>query len=367
MNYYLPNGGLTSFIVTLIWTTFVAAAPSPRRTVIITGANSGVGFQATKQLAATNEWQVVMACRSVTKAEKAKASLDTDSSPNVEIAQLDLADLESIQSFCRQWGKRPIDVLACNAGIQRSTNALGKEKVKGELVPRTVQGLEETIGVNHVGHFYLTQQLLNNLKGTKGSRIVFTGSGVHDPDSPGGDVGSKATLGNLSGYIAGFQAPTSMMDSVDGAYDPDKAYKDSKLCNVITSIELARRLQSSGSKVTANVFNPGLIPTTGLFRDLNPLFVFVFTILTRYVFKVAETEEAGGQRLAYMIADPSLDGVSGGYFTGKTGLLNVTPSREAQDVDKAKQLWSLTEAIVKDNAPANPVATTTAKKGLFFW
>ena len=176
-----------------------------------------------KQLAATNKWQVVMACRSVAKAEKAKAMLDSGSTSNVEIAQLDLADLESIQSFCKQWGKRPIDVLACNAGIQRSTNALGKEKVNGESVPRTVQGLEETIGVNHVGHFFLTQQLLSNLKATKGSRVVFTGSGVHDPESPGGDVGSKATLGDLSGLAAtGLQAPASMVDSADGSYDPDK-------------------------------------------------------------------------------------------------------------------------------------------------
>jgi protochlorophyllide reductase len=89
--------------------------------------------------------------------------------------------------------------------------------------------------------------------------------------------------------MKGFKDPITMADNTD--YDPDKSYKDSKLCNVMTSIELARRLAGKKSTVTCNVMNPGLIPTTGLFRDLNPLFVFIFTILTTYVFKVASSEE----------------------------------------------------------------------------
>ena len=67
----------------------------------------------------------------------------------------------------------------------------------------------------------------------------------------------------------------------NGEYDTDKAYKDSKLCNVMTSFELARRLKDQKSTVTCNVMNPGLIPTTGLFRTINPIFVFIFTILTK--------------------------------------------------------------------------------------
>ena len=120
-----------------------------------------------------------------------------------------------------------------------------------------------------------------------------TGSGVHNPDEPGGDVGSKATLGELSGLRNGFKSPIAMIDG--GTYNADKAYKDSKLCNVMTALELARRLQAQGSKTTCNVMNPGLIPTTGLFRDLNPLFVTFFTFFTLYVFKVAVPEVEGGR------------------------------------------------------------------------
>jgi len=322
------------------------------KTAIITGANSGVGFAGAKQLAATNEWRVVLACRSLEKAERARAQMPNPD--NVEVRLLDLADLASVKKFCDEWGPaRPLHVLALNAGVQKQTDAFAKELIAGDAVPRTAQGFEETIGTNHIGHFYMSQLLLKNIRAAGGGRVVWTGSGVHDPSQPGGDVGSKATLGDLSGLAAGFTRPVCMIDSVTAAYDPDKAYKDSKLCNVMTSLEMARRLAEAGgpAPITSNVFNPGLIPTTGLFRSLNPFFVLLFTALTRYVFRVAETEEEGGRRLAYMVADPALDKVTGGYFTGKPysyPFQLATPSAEAQDQDKAKKLWALSEKIIQD-------------------
>ena len=153
------------------------ASPVNRRTVIITGANSGVGFEAAKVLAASGQWDVVMACRSTNKAENAKAKLGQNGA-NVEIRQLDLADLSSVKQFCKSWGDRPLHVLANNAGTQKQTDAFSRELIKGDSVPRTKQGFEETVGVNHLGHFLLTQLLLNNLKSTSGgSRVVWTGSG----------------------------------------------------------------------------------------------------------------------------------------------------------------------------------------------
>ena len=116
----------------------------------------------------------------------------------------------------------------------------------------------------------------------------------------------------------------------------------------MTSLELARRLKEQRSSTTCNVMNPGLIPTTGLFRDINPLFVFIFTFLTTYVFKVATTEQEGGRRLAYMISSPALDGVTGGYFSGKPGSTEFNPydpSKEAKDLYKAKRLWELTSKL----------------------
>ena len=163
---------------------FLAHA-SAMRTVLITGGNSGIGFHAAQQLAATNMWQVVIACRSLEKGERARSKMSNPE--NVEVRQLDLADLNSVKHFCDDWGpKRPLHCLALNAGVQKSKRALGGESIDCALVPRTKQGFEETVGVNHIGHFALAQRLLGNVQaGGSLSRIVWTGSGVHDPSAPG--------------------------------------------------------------------------------------------------------------------------------------------------------------------------------------
>ena len=96
----------------------------------------------------------------------------------------------------------------------------------------------------------------------------------------------------------------------------------------------------------------GLIPTTGLFREFNPIFVTVFTILTRYVFKVASSEEEGGKRLAYLISSNDVNGVSGQYFSGRPGkpeFNTITTSIEARDEKKTALLWTLTEKLLNNN------------------
>lgn len=314
-----------------------------KRTVIITGGNRGIGLAATKILAATNDWNVIIACRSRERGESAKSSI-VNGQGNIDVMELDLADLKSVRSFSTELikSKRPIHAIACNAGIQLSA---GKDS---NIIQRTVDGFEATVGTNHIGHFYLLQLLIDKVVNERTSRIIHVGSGVHNPEEPGGDVGSKATFGDLVGIAAGFRSDMAMVDG--GPYDADKAYKDSKLCNVITALELHRRLRKSKSSITSNVMNPGLIPTTGLFRNINPIFVFIFTFLTRYVFKVAVSEEEGGRRLAYMISNPALNGVSGAYFSGKPGVeefLPITPSKEAQDESKAKKLWEYSDLAIK--------------------
>lgn len=285
----------------------VAYALQPR-TIVITGANRGVGFEAAKQLSANPNNQVILAVRDVSKGmsalQKIKSANDNN---NVEVMECDLADLDSVSSFIKSIGNRPIHALCCNAGIQVGKGVgLGKTTGSDESnVRRTKQGYELTIGTNHISHFLLVKKLLPNLieaakSGNNGltSRIIYTGSGVHNPEEPGGDVGSKATLGDMTGLASGFQTPISMIDNsgmlppspsppptlqrsyyggydeytnipissflVSVDFDPDKAYKDSKLCNVITSIETARRLKMNQNtqRVVCNVFNPGLIPTS---------------------------------------------------------------------------------------------------------
>lgn len=265
------------------------------KTVIITGSNRGIGFNAIRSILGVDndnfrdkakyaefDWNIVIACRDVDKGKKACQSIKDEylrkkgvplKNSNIEVSFVDLTDLESVAVFARRWGNKPIDCIALNAGIQSSVKR------------RTAQGFEATVGTNHIGHFYLLKLLLSNVKASKSGRVVIVGSGVHNPNEAGGNVGSPAGLGDMSGLEGGFRDPCWMIDN--SQYDSDKTYKDSKLCNVITCLEQARRLQKERSKVTCNCMNPGLIPTTGLFREFNPIFTTIFSFLTKYVFKVA--------------------------------------------------------------------------------
>jgi protochlorophyllide reductase len=365
-NFGLHVYSFTSFDSTTRQRTrdIVSLRAAPRQ-VIITGANRGIGYEcAAKLLQSSVCYNVVLACRSLELGEAAKRRMERTASPSgssVEVMELDLADLTSVSQFCKNWGDRPLDVLCLNAGIQVGKGVGVGSTTGEEEIRRTKQGFELTVGTNHIGHFALMQALMPNILKTYSSnsgsseegpsgRLVIVGSGVHDPDEPGGNVGSKAKLGDMSGLERGFTPPDSMVDGA--AFDSDKAYKDSKLCNVVTCLEMARRL-SSDSKykgITCNVMNPGLCPTTGLFRDLNPIFVAIFTLITRYLAKVAVSEEEGGKRLAYMVESPLLDKVTGGYFSGKPGYYEfeaTTPSKEARSESTGKRLFDLTEGLVK--------------------
>ena len=198
------------------------AAASPRD-VIITGANSGVGLEGAKLLVAAGH-RVVLACRTQAKADAAaKACLDyaaaaapASSRPGgtAVAMECDLANLASVRAFAKAVKGKPLDSLVLNAGLALNT--------ADKLPERTKDGFEMTIGVNHLGHFLLANLLVDDLKGHKDlkvdPRLVITASPVHDPTSGGGNVGSKASLGDLAGLAAG--PSFSMVDG--GAYDPDK-------------------------------------------------------------------------------------------------------------------------------------------------
>jgi len=318
--------------------------------VVITGSNSGIGFDAAKKLAKSGDWCVVLACRTVAKAEQAKASMRSEFpsiDPNdVQCYACDLGDMASIRQFAKDvTAEGPVDALCLNAGLEYSGDP---------TVYRTKDGFEETIGVNHLGHFLLANLLLPALESSEKlahPRIVVTASEVHDPASAGGSVGKGATLGDL----AGLERDGRNFEMVSGEpYDADKAYKDSKLCNVLFSYELERRLQASGSKVTVNAFGPGLITRTGLFRHQQPLFVKAFDLITN-TFNVAESVDGGGNTLLYMLTDESLEGVGGAYYsntispgsspTGHAFIVQES-SEESKDATEARNLWRLSEKLV---------------------
>merc|ERR1740129_642375 len=317
-------------------------AAAPPRDIIITGANSGVGLAGAKILTAAGH-RVTCACRTQAKADAAAAACmewaATHASRGGGIArgaECDLASLASVRKFAESVKDAKLDSLVLNAGLARGTSE--KE------ARRTADGFEETIGVNHLGHFYLFNLLAPTLASSSAPRLVITASPVHDPTSGGGNVGSTATLGDLAGLSAG--RGFEMVDG--GKYDPDKAYKDSKLCNMMFMAEAARRF--SGQKITVNAFSPGLIADPkGFFRNQNQVFGNIFNTITQVV-GVAERNEFGGAALAYMAVDRELDGATGGWYDtlppGKHQLAVHAPSVEAQRVDVQGRLWDASAKLV---------------------
>ena len=301
-------------------------------------ANSGIGMDAAGKLAAQGH-TVTLACRTLAKAQAAAQALAAASAAPLRLrpAECDLSSLASVRAFAAS-AAGPVDVLVANAGLQYTGDA---------AVHRTADGFEETVGVNHLGHFLLLNLLLPKMEPSAG-RIVVTASEVHDPASPGGAVGPGATLGALEGLAAG---PSFKM--VDGGpFDAEKAYKDSKLCNVLVARELAARLRASGSGVTCNAFGPGLITRTGFFRNQNPLFVGLFDFAANDLLHFAETVGGGGDCLVYMATSPALEGASGLFYNNNLAGFGghafglTEPSAEARDAEEGRRLWDASARLV---------------------
>mmetsp|Transcript_38191 Transcript_38191/g.92129 ORF Transcript_38191/g.92129 Transcript_38191/m.92129 type:complete len:380 (+) Transcript_38191:28-1167(+) len=230
---------------------------SKKKRILITGSNSGIGLDAAQRMA-TRGHDIVLACRTLAKAnaaaDKIRTNIANDSDDAIDANTLlkslkltpmecDLADLASVDAFVKNLknsGGKQFDAVCYNAGLARNTDA--------KDVARTRQGFELTVGTNHLGHFYLNALLLgSSMINRDDGRIVVTASSVHDPDSPGGAQGQLATLGGLRGLEDAASDGSGRFDMVDGGtYNGDKAYKDSKLCNVLFARELQRRLDNNG-------------------------------------------------------------------------------------------------------------------------
>ena len=334
-------------------------AAAPVRRVVVTGANSGVGLAGAKLLTAAGH-DVTLACRTQAKADAAAAACMEYAASASAVgpagkpdfysgrraggiargAACDLSSLASVRAFAASQQGAPLDTLVLNAGL--SLNVGDSEE------QFTADGFELTVGTNHLGHFALATLLQPSLaKSSLKPRLLVTASGVHDPTSGGGKQGGPekwASLGELKGLEGGKRF--TMVDG--GTYDPDKAYKDSKLCNMLFMAEAARRWGGSG--ITANAFSPGLIADpNGFFRNQNKVFGSVFNGISKAV-GVAETNDFAGSALAYLSVDPAMDGKTGGWYDalplGKHSLGKHPPSVEAQDVAKQKRLWELSEKLV---------------------
>ncbi|KAM7503481.1 hypothetical protein LguiB_002385 [Lonicera macranthoides] len=309
-------------------------------TVVITGASSGLGLATAKALAETDKWHVIMACRNFLKAERAAKSVGI-AKENYTVMHLDLASLESVRQFVDAFKRsgRPIDSLVCNAAVYLPT---AKEP------SYTAEGFELSVGTNHLGHFLLARLLLDDLKESDYpfKRLIIVGSITGNTNTLAGNVPPKANLGDLRGLAGGLNGlnTSSMIDG--GEFDGAKAYKDSKVCNMLTMQEFHRRYHEE-TGITFSSLYPGCIATTGLFREHIPLFRLLFPPFQKYITKGYVSEEEAGKRLAQVVSDPSLT-KSGVYWSWNKNSASFENqlSKEASDAEKARKLWEASEKLV---------------------
>ncbi|MEM6446151.1 MAG: protochlorophyllide reductase [Cyanobacteria bacterium P01_D01_bin.123] len=313
-------------------------------TVVITGASSGVGLQAARSLAQTGDWHVVMACRNL---EKAAAAAERVGIPEERrtLMHLDLASLGSVRQFAKEFrnSDSALDALVCNAAVYLP---LEKEPLRSE------DGYELSVATNHLGHFLLCNLMLEDLQNStlKPARLVIIGTVTANPKELGGKIPIPAPpdLGNLEGFEDGFKAPISMINGKK--FKSGKAYKDSKLCNMLTMRELHRRYhQSTG--IIFNALYPGCVAETALFRHHFDLFQKLFPLFQKNITGGYVSEELAGDRVAAVVADPAFV-KSGVYWSwgnrqqeGREAF-DQEISDEASDAFKAVRLWELSEKLV---------------------
>ncbi|MBR8834904.1 MAG: protochlorophyllide reductase [Stigonema ocellatum SAG 48.90 = DSM 106950] len=312
-----------------------------KSTVIITGTSSGVGLYAAKALAQRG-WYVVMACRDLPKTEKAVQSVGIPQD-SYTIMHIDLASLESVRQFVKNFraAGKSLDALVCNAAIYMP---LLKEPL------RSPDGYELSVATNHLGHFLLCNLMLEDLKHSESNdpRLVILGTVTHNPDELGGKIPPRPDLGNLDGFAAGFKGSNVMIDGKK--FEPVKAYKDSKVCNVLTMRELHRRYHES-TGITFTSLYPGCVAETPLFRNHYPLFQKLFPKFQKYITGGYVSQELAGVRVAAVVADPEYK-QSGAYWSwgnrqkkdGKSFVQKVSP--QARDDEKAERMWDLSEKLV---------------------
>jgi NAD(P)-dependent dehydrogenase (short-subunit alcohol dehydrogenase family) len=271
------------------------------RTFVITGANSGIGLAAARQLAERGA-RVVLAVRTVAKGEQAAATI----SGETEVRPLDLTDLDSIHAFAEAWDGE-LDVLINNAGVM----AVPQGKTK--------DGFELQIGTNHLGHFALTNLLLPRIA----DRVVTVSSGAHN-------------IGRID------------LDDLNWErrrYDRWRAYGQSKLANLLFTSELQRRLTESGSDVRATAAHPGYA-ATNLQSHTGSWFQNFAMAVGNKVF--AQSEDAGAWPTVYAATED----IPGNSYVGPDGFLEqrgkpklVGRSGAAKDAEKARGLWELSEEL----------------------
>lgn len=285
------------------------------KVIIVTGGNSGLGFESVKAFAAKGA-EVILACRNVEKGELAKSEIvKSDPTSKIRVMELDLMDLSSIREFTSSFKSNydQLDVLLNNAGIMMTPYSLTKD------------GFESQFGTNHLGHFALTGLLLDIIQQTPGSRVINISSLAHK----GGTFDFEDLL-----YKNG------------KSYDPMKSYRRSKMANLLFTYELQRKLAVAQSDTMAIAAHPG-VSMTNLANHLKGSFMFkIFELIGGFISHDPAKGALPGIRAS---VDPT---VQGGEYYGPDGMMEmkgnpvkVASNKASHNRQDAQELWKVSEQM----------------------
>lgn len=277
------------------------------KTVLITGANTGIGKETALDLSRRGA-KVIIACRDIGKGNLAAQEIkDQVPDANIIVNHLDLASFASVRKFSKDILRREpyIHILINNAGVASCPKS------------ETEDGFEMQFGVNHLGHFLLTMLLLDRIKASAPARIVNVASMVH--------IWGKIDFNDIN---------------LDRRYNPLLAYFRSKLANILFTRELAKKLEGTG--VTTYCLHPGAVHT-GLARHMGSAISrftgYIYTTCSRLFFL---NVHKGAQTTIYCAVDEALDDESGFYYSN---CCKLQPSARARDDKLAKKLWDVSENL----------------------
>lgn len=283
-------------------------------TAIVTGGASGIGLETARVLALRNA-HVIIAARNLKAANEAKQHiLDNNNTARIDILKLDLSSITSVREFAKSFLSLnlPLNLLINNAGIMFCPFQLSED------------GIELQFATNHIGHFLLTNLLLDKMMQTAKA------TGIE------GRIVNLSSIAHLHTYPGGIKFD-NINDEV--GYSDKRAYGQSKLANVLHANELARRLQAEGANITVNSLHPGFIMTP-LMRHSYFLMRFL-NLLTGLLFW--KNVPQGAATTCYVALHPSLKGVSGKYYVDCN---EFEPYELAEDEALAKKLWDFSEDLV---------------------
>ncbi|XP_050227864.2 short-chain dehydrogenase TIC 32, chloroplastic-like [Mercurialis annua] len=285
-------------------------------TAIITGSSSGIGAETARVLALRGV-HVVMAVRNLDAGGNVKeAILKEIPSAQIDVMQLDLSSMASVRKFASEYMSSglPLNILINNAGIMATPFMLSQDKI------------ELQFATNHVGHFLLTDLLLETMKNTARE------------SNQEGRIVNLSSEGHRFAYREGIR-----FDKIndESGYNSIFAYGQSKLANILHITELARRLKEDGVNITANALHPGAIGTNLL--RYHSVIDGIVSLVGKYVLK---NIEQGAATTCYVALNPQVKGVTAQYFSDS----NIAkPSSHAKDADLAKRLWDFTIRLTNPN------------------